>query len=125
MIDETAVATAVPAAQRRLGALVHEPVLADVSDVDRTFLLAMAQDDGPSRVSDIAARLGVDANYTNRYRRRLLDAQLIAAPRRGLVDFEVPYLREYLREHGALDAQRSLHEPTTPQLGQPGPALDL
>lgn len=56
------------AAQRRLGSLVVEPSLADLSNVDRTFLLAMAQDDGPSRMTDIASRLNCDANYASQYR---------------------------------------------------------
>jgi hypothetical protein len=58
----------------------------------------MAVDPGPSRVGDIAERLGVDANYASQYRARLLAAELIVAPRRGYVDFELPYLREYLAD---------------------------
>jgi hypothetical protein len=42
-------------ALRRLGSLVHEPALADASRVDRSFLLAMAQDDGPSKMADARA----------------------------------------------------------------------
>ena len=96
------------AAQRRLGSLVVEPSLADLSNVDRTFLLAMAQDDGPSRMIDIAGRLNCDANYASQYRLRLLAAELIESAGHGSVTFALPYLREYLREHGALDAQRGL-----------------
>jgi hypothetical protein len=55
-------------ARRRLGSLVYEPALADASDVDRTFLLAMAKDDGPSRMSEIQRRLGVDESYISQYR---------------------------------------------------------
>ena len=96
------------AARRRLGSLVVEPSLADLSNVDRTFLLAMAQDDGPSRMIDIATRLNCDANYAGQYRLRLLAAELIESAGHGAVTFALPYLREYLREHGALDAQRKL-----------------
>jgi len=88
-------------ARRRLGSLVHEPALAPASDVDRSFLLAMSRDDGPSKVIEIAKRLGVDRSYANQYRLRLLAADLIEAPKRGYVDFALPYLREYLREHAA------------------------
>lgn len=87
-------------ARRRLATLVHEPALTGVSDVARDFLAAMALDDGPSRMADIAARLGADANYVSQYRLRLIAAELIDSPRRGYVDFALPYLREYLREQG-------------------------
>jgi hypothetical protein len=86
-------------AQRRLGGLIHEPALNAASEIDRSFLLAMSTDDGPSRMADIQARLGVNTSYASQYRLRLIAAELIVAPRRGYVDFALPYLREYLREH--------------------------
>jgi hypothetical protein len=88
-------------ALRRLGALVHEPALADASDIDKSFLLAMAKDDQPSKMSDIQERLKVNVNYASQYRLRLIAAELIQPSRRGYVDFALPYLREYLREHVA------------------------
>jgi hypothetical protein len=84
-------------ARDRLGTLVHEPALSAASETDRSFLLAMAQDDGPVRMADIAERLGVNANYASQYRRRLLAAELIEPVGTGKVDFALPYLREYLR----------------------------
>lgn len=57
---------------------------------------------------DIANRLDCDANYASQYRLRLLAAELIETAGHGAVAFALPYLREYLREHGALDAQRRL-----------------
>ncbi len=91
-------------ARRRLGALIHEPALSAASDIDKSFLLAMAQDDGPSRMADIQQRLGADVNYASQYRLRLIAAELIHATRHGYVDFALPYLREYLRQHSAIDA---------------------
>ena len=96
------------AARRRLGSLVHEPAIADLPGVARTFLLAMAHDDGPSKMSAIAARLDVDSNYASQYRLRLIATELIEPAGHGRVDFTMPYLRDYLREHAALDAQREL-----------------
>jgi hypothetical protein len=93
-------------ARRRLGALIHEPALSTASDVDTSFLLAMAQDDGPSRMADIQRRLQVDVNYASQYRLRLIAAELIYSTRRGYVDFALPYLREYLREHATGPAGR-------------------
>ncbi len=91
-------------ARRRLGALVHQPALSAASDIDKSFLLAMAQDDGPSKMADIQQRLDVDVNYASQYRLRLIAAELIHPTRRGYVDFALPYLREYLRQHSAIDA---------------------
>ncbi|MCY1158881.1 MAG: family ATPase [Citricoccus sp.] len=100
-ITQEHVTAGVAAAQSRLGALVHEPALADLSAVDRTFLVAMARDDGPSRLGDIAGRMSRDRRYASVYRDRLLKAGMIRAAGHGLVDFEAPYLREYLRGHAA------------------------
>lgn len=93
----------VDAAHRRLGSLVHEPSLAGTSDVERSFLMAMAKDDGRSKMSDIAERLKADANYASQYRLRLIADELIQPAGRGYVDFALPYLREYLREHAAFE----------------------
>jgi hypothetical protein len=88
-------------ARQRLRELVHETALNDLSDVDREFLVAMAVDDGPARVSDLADRLGQSRQYINHYRGRLVAAGVIEAPARGKVDFAIPYLRDTLRRTGA------------------------
>ncbi len=88
-------------ARRRLGSLIHEPALSATSDIDKTFLLAMAHDDGPSKMADLQQRLNVDSSYASQYRLRLIAAELIYPTRRGYVDFTLPYLREYLRDHAA------------------------
>jgi hypothetical protein len=85
-------------ARQRLRELVHETALNDLSDVDRAFLAAMAEDDGPSRVSDLAKRLGQSPQYINGYRGRLVAAGVIEAPARGKVDFAIPFLRDTLRD---------------------------
>lgn len=88
-------------ARRRLATLVHEPALSATSETDRAFLRAMAEDDGPSSMGELRQRLGVDVNYASQYRLRLIAADLIWAPRRGVVDFALPYLREHLRGQDA------------------------
>lgn len=102
-ITEADAAEGVTRARRRLGSLVHEPALSAASDIDKSFLLAMAHDDGPSKMADIQRRLDVDVNYASQYRLRLIAAELIYPTRRGYVDFALPYLREYLRDHAAAD----------------------
>ncbi|MBM7052203.1 MULTISPECIES: ATP-binding protein [unclassified Rothia (in: high G+C Gram-positive bacteria)] len=91
----------VKAATRRVGHLVHEPALATLSNVDKSFLAAMAVDSESSRVSDIIERLQISNQYANTYRRRLMEFEIIYSPRHGYLDFTIPYLREYLREHAA------------------------
>jgi len=97
-----AVQAAVLVAERRLGSLVLEPALGDLSPNDRRFLLAMSVDDGPSKIGELAKRLDVSSNQASQYRLRLLDTQMISSPSRGLVDFAMPYLRAHVRQHGAL-----------------------
>ena len=76
---------------------ICETTLAPLSARDIDFLRAMAQDDRESSVKAIAARLGVDASYTQRYKTRLSQAGIITQKRRGFVEFAVPYIRDYLR----------------------------
>jgi hypothetical protein len=98
-------------ARRRLSRLVHEPALAAVSEIDRAFLRAMAQDDGPAKMADVARRLNVTIGYAGQYRLRLIAAELVEPHRRGYVDFALPYLREYLREQGGEPGE--LEDPPT------------
>lgn len=93
--------TAVQRARRRLGSTVHQTALADLSEVDRSYLVAMAQDDGPSRTGQIAERMGVGLGYAQVYRTRLREAGMIDVVGHGRVDFALPYLRDYLREHAS------------------------
>jgi hypothetical protein len=88
-------------ALRRLGTLVYEPALAGASAIDKSFLLAMARDDGPSRMKDIQERLDIDANFASQYRLRLIASELIESTGHGHVDFALPYLRDHLRDHAA------------------------
>jgi len=87
-------------ARRRIGSLVYEPALAAATPAGRAFLLAMAEDGGPSSIADLRDRLGVTSSYAGQYRRRLMDAELIQPAGHGFVDFTLPYLREYLLERG-------------------------
>jgi len=102
VLDLAAARVGIDAARRRLGSLVHETALADLSDVDKTFLAAMSLDNGPAKIQDIRQRMGnVSSQHANRYRERLLAAQMIKQSGHGQVDFSLPYLREFLREHSA------------------------
>lgn len=69
-----------------------------LSDRDIDFLTAMSKDAHESGTSEIASRLGATAAYVQTYKRRLMQTGVIYQPRRGKVDFAVPYLKEYLIE---------------------------
>lgn len=76
---------------------VCSTTLAALSEVDVSFLRAMSQDDGPSKMSDVADRMGVSPDYAQKYRRRLIDAGVIEPAGRGRVAFAVPFLADHLR----------------------------
>lgn len=123
VIDADQAQRGVDQARRKVGQLVHASALADLSDVDRSFLAAMSHDDGPSRMADIASRLGVDATYAGQYRLRLIAAEVIEPRGYGRVDFTLPGLRDYLREHAASSywgPDTALPSGTHPALPGPG-----
>jgi len=101
VIELPAVQEGVPAARRRLESTVHATAVADLSATDRTYLLAMAQDDGSSRTGGGACRLNDSPSSAGQHCLRLIDAGVIEATSHGSVDFAIPYLREYLREYAA------------------------
>jgi hypothetical protein len=69
-----------------------------LSPGDRRFLAAMAVDPPgtPSKLQDIAGRLGVDGNYAQRYRGRLLATGFIRQAGHGHVEFAFPGVRHYI-----------------------------
>ena len=97
-IDQAVLDRALKAARCDLVDNVFAPILAPLSNKDRELLCAMAQDEGPSRVADVIARMGTTDSTFQQYRARLLDAGVIESPRRGELVFAVPFLAEYLRE---------------------------
>jgi hypothetical protein len=97
-------------ARRKLGTAVLGPILSDLPAVQRTFLLAMAHDDGPSKMKDIGDRLQVSKNYASQYRLRLIEAGVIAAIDHGQIDFTLPQMRDYLRTQAAFTADLMLTE---------------
>lgn len=90
LIDLDAVRAGVPAVRKRLGRTVHETALVGLSDVDRTYLAAMSQDEGESSTGEVARRLGETLYYASAYRARLIAAGVVEPTRRGYVDFTIP-----------------------------------
>jgi hypothetical protein len=105
-ITAAEVAEGVAEAERRIGRLVFAPTWRGLSDVDRRFLMAMAVDEGESRLADVAARLEVGTKYAGVYRRRLIDAGMIVATGKGRLDFAHHATREWLRNEPSNDRWR-------------------
>jgi hypothetical protein len=83
-------------AKERLGVLVFEASLNDISEKDLAFLRAMASFDMPVLTADVQKKMGVSQSYIQQYRLRLLETELIYSPAYGKLDFSIPYLKEYL-----------------------------
>jgi len=82
-----------------LVASVYAPIMKRLSENDLKFLLAMVQDEGASKISDIQMRLRKDNSQTQTYRLRLIAAGVVASPRRGELEITVPYFKEYLKKY--------------------------
>ena len=76
---------------------ICEITLAPLSEMDIEFLKAMSEDEKESTIKDIGKRLGTDSAYVQRYKSRLLQAGVITQSKRGIVEYAVPYLKEYFR----------------------------
>lgn len=71
----------------------------ELSEGDMAFLEAMLPDgEGPSSMADIASRMGKSTNYARVYRTRLVEQGVVTPVGRGLVQFDMPLLREFLME---------------------------
>ena len=75
---------------------VFKPILSPLSDNDKIFLKAMARQGETVSTAELQAALGKKGPALQPYRKRLLEAGVIEAPRRGELVFAVPYLSEYL-----------------------------
>lgn len=74
----------------------------DMSPGDKRFALAMLADGGePSRITDIAQRMGKGANYASTYKTRLLKQGVISGLDDGRVYFAIPLLSEFLERSRA------------------------
>lgn len=95
----------------------------DLSDVDRRIVEAMAEDDGRTRVTDLAERLGKTTGYLNVYKKRLVDSGYIEAEGRHHVRFSLPYLRDYIRAMARTDDDEGSAPGVSPWEAYPPPPL--
>lgn len=69
----------------------------DLSDVDKQFVLSMAEDEDRTKIADLVQRLGVSDQYVQNYKRRLIASGYVESDGHGYVRFSLPYLGHYLR----------------------------
>lgn len=93
--------SAIEFAKKRLGHLVHDTALADLTAKDKTFLLAMSNYDDSAQMRDIADKLRITKQNANATRLRLIESEMIVKSGHGKVAFAMPYLRDFLREYEA------------------------
>jgi hypothetical protein len=94
----TVVELALANSKRALASDVFLPCLNPLSAEDKRFLKAMAKDgEEASLVADIGERLGVGKTHVQTYRKRLIEADVIHSPSRGMLAYSIPYLGQYLR----------------------------
>lgn len=84
------------AAMKDMDDNVFKPILAPLSDNDRVFLEAIARCGGTVTTAQLQEQLGKGGPAIQPYRKRLIEAGVIEAPRRGELEFAVPYLADYL-----------------------------
>ena len=96
MIDDASFHQALQSAQDDFKNDICQTTLNSISETDILFLQAMAQDEGASKIGEIAERLGVSSAYAQLYKRRLIEAGVIEQARRGEVRFCLPLLKQYL-----------------------------
>lgn len=72
----------------------------ELSPVDHSFVIAMAKAPTPVvTTAYLQQKLDKPKNYLSMYRKRLLDAQVIKSPARGMLEFTLPYFKEYILEN--------------------------
>lgn len=85
-------------ARQEMKSRVLEATYRELSDGDLAFLSAMLPDGDEVNVRDIAARMGKSNSYVSIYRKRLLEQGVIGDRRRGVVGFELPVFKEFLKD---------------------------
>lgn len=96
-IDQSTIDDIIPTYQIGLYKNVYHKIYQGLTDMERQFVLAMAnQDDDQISMKVIGEQLQKPKNYLSVYRRRLLDTQVIVSPMHGKVQFTLPLFKEFL-----------------------------
>ena len=100
MIDEQVMNRTFDAAKVDLFRNAYERMYMDISNTDRAFINAIVKVGTPEvSTSQLKEVLNKPTNYISVYRARLLDDQLIASPRRGIIRLSLPFFAEFVRKY--------------------------
>ncbi len=84
-------------ADQALTDILLRPLWSALSPTDQELLRHIAANDGPVEIAALSAAMGKNPSYINTYRRRLLRAGAVTAPRRGFLDIRDPAMRRWLQ----------------------------
>ncbi len=85
-------------ARKELEQRVYEAVWFELSEADKSFLLAMTKDTAATRQADLVGRLGKPSGHVSKYKKRMLQQGIIQERSRGVLEFCLPGFREYFVE---------------------------
>ncbi|WP_181273080.1 ATP-binding protein [Brevibacterium oceani] len=80
---------------------IHEPTLASLPERERQYVAAVSASGGTARTGAVADRMGLSASHAGVFRDRLINRGVITSPRRGEVEFSIPYTADFLRSEQA------------------------
>ena len=96
VVSENVMAKSEKAAMKDMEDNVFKPIISPLSDNDRVFLQALARCGEIGTTDKLQAELGKNGPAIQPYRKRLIEAGVIEAPRRGELVFAVPYLADHM-----------------------------
>jgi hypothetical protein len=80
---------------------IHEPTLANLPERERQYVAAMGAGDGPARTASVADQMSLTTSHAGVFRDSLINRGVITSPRRGQVEFSIPYTADFLRSEQA------------------------
>ncbi len=86
-------------AREQLEARIFDTTYAELSKADRSFLLAMLDDEGATTRASLMGRLKRPSSHVSTYKNRLIQAGIIDEDLDGNFRFVLPGFREYLEKH--------------------------
>jgi len=94
--DNQAYQKAIIMAKSTLNQNVHKLLYNSLSEGEKDFVRAMAEDNEYSYISDLEKRLKKSKNHVSTYRIRLIESGYIKSAGHGKVEFVMPYTIDYL-----------------------------
>lgn len=101
-VNEKTVEDVLPLYKTDLYRNAYSKMYQSLSEMERQFIVAMAELGESASTHDIGEKMGREKNYIQVYRKRLLDTQLVQAPKRGTLEFSLPFFRDFVLENRLL-----------------------